>query len=80
MKLVELFVFVSDAKLSYRVTLYDYSYLNRFLDIDECQSSPCQHGATCINNPGTYECKCTNGFKGKHCGDGERFLNRGIFF
>jgi hypothetical protein len=27
-------------------------------DIDECQSSPCQNGGTCINEIGKYTCQC----------------------
>ncbi|XP_044165960.1 uncharacterized protein LOC114964732 isoform X11 [Acropora millepora] len=49
------------AHISMRVELFGCK------DIDECQNSPCQHGATCINKPGTYECKCASGFNGKHC-------------
>ena len=66
-----LFVFASDARLSHRVTLYDYSYLYRFLDMDECQNSPCQNGATCVNKQGSYECKCLRGYMGRHCDTGK---------
>ncbi|XP_068733417.1 uncharacterized protein [Montipora capricornis] len=34
---------------------------------DECQNSPCQNGATCVNKPGRYECKCIVGYNGKNC-------------
>lgn len=34
------------------------------LDIDECASSPCKNGATCIDQPGNYFCQCVAPFKG----------------
>ena len=42
--------------------LPDYSVFNvKLADIDECQSTPCQHGS-CINLPGSFRCECTGGF------------------
>lgn len=37
------------------------------LDIDECASSPCQHGGKCIDKRGDYECDCCTGWTGKNC-------------
>lgn len=34
------------------------------VDIDECASSPCKNGATCIDQPGNYFCQCVAPFKG----------------
>lgn len=31
-------------------------------DVDECASSPCHHG-DCINTPGSYHCRCYEGFQ-----------------
>lgn len=31
-------------------------------DVDECSSSPCHHGH-CINTPGSYHCRCHDGFQ-----------------
>ncbi|KAL7976126.1 hypothetical protein Chor_008374 [Crotalus horridus] len=31
-------------------------------DMDECSSSPCLHG-DCVNTPGSYHCKCHEGFQ-----------------
>lgn len=36
-------------------------------DVDECFSSPCQHGATCINGVAAFECLCASGFHGILC-------------
>ena len=36
-------------------------------DIDECASSPCQNGATCIDGINSYECKCADGWSGEIC-------------
>ena len=37
------------------------------IDIDECSSSPCKHGATCFDGVDSYTCKCRAGFSGKNC-------------
>ncbi|KAI3363129.1 hypothetical protein L3Q82_011776 [Scortum barcoo] len=36
-------------------------------EINECDSSPCQHGGTCSDLLGHYECQCPTGFLGKNC-------------
>ncbi|XP_074600064.1 uncharacterized protein LOC141854320 isoform X2 [Brevipalpus obovatus] len=37
-------------------------------DIDECESgSPCEHGGSCVNTPGSFRCECPVGFKGSRC-------------
>lgn len=35
------------------------------LDINECIESPgaCQGAASCINNLGSFECRCPDGYK-----------------
>ncbi|XP_078689789.1 aggrecan core protein-like [Branchiostoma floridae x Branchiostoma belcheri] len=35
-------------------------------DINECTTSPCQHGR-CENYPGGYRCTCSPGWTGKNC-------------
>lgn len=34
-------------------------------DIDECISSPCRDGSSCLNQPGSYICICPRGLTGK---------------
>lgn len=35
--------------------------------INECDSTPCANGATCIDKLMDYSCHCPYGFTGKHC-------------
>ena len=37
-------------------------------EIDECDSSPCQHNSTCTDRLGSYSCECMDGFSGTNCG------------
>ena len=42
-----------------------YSLLNiHYIDINECDASPCHVFASCTNQPGTYQCACNVGFSG----------------
>ena len=36
-------------------------------DIKECISSPCQHGATCVDDVNGYSCICADGWTGVFC-------------
>ena len=36
-------------------------------DIDECSSSPCQNGGTCIDGINSYTCVCVPGHAGDNC-------------
>lgn len=64
----------------------DTQYLNHFLyllyfqsknfnfslDFNECIIKvPCENNGTCINNHGSYECNCEDGWRGKHCDIGK---------
>lgn len=40
-------------------------------DKDECLGNPCKNGATCMNIPGSYRCKCTSAYTGRNCEKGE---------
>ncbi|XP_046568565.1 fibropellin-1-like [Haliotis rubra] len=37
------------------------------IHIDECESNPCHHEATCVDGAGTYTCVCKQGFVGGTC-------------
>jgi len=56
--------------LVYNCVLEATLFLLIFLDLDECLVGPCQNGATCANNPGSFSCKCTSGFTGQLCDKG----------
>ena len=42
----------------------------QYLDIDECQSDPCQNGATCNDQVNAYTCDCADGYTGNDCESG----------
>lgn len=42
-----------------------------FLDINECLSNPCQHGARCIDTPGSFQCICPPQWEGTLCDKGK---------
>ena len=60
-------------------TIVHYIHRNIVLyllsDINECNSSPCQNGATCNNTqpPGTYRCDCVPGYNGTNCEIGKSY-------
>ncbi|KAI0237080.1 hypothetical protein LSAT2_012454 [Lamellibrachia satsuma] len=37
------------------------------LDINECESSPCQNSAKCTNLINKYRCTCARGYRGRNC-------------
>ena len=37
------------------------------LQVDFCESNPCQNNASCYATVGNYTCACTAGWKGYHC-------------
>ena len=41
------------------------------LDIDECNSSPCQNDGTCTDQVNGYACACVAGYTGADCQTGE---------
>ncbi|KAK3598309.1 hypothetical protein CHS0354_029218 [Potamilus streckersoni] len=36
-------------------------------NINDCWSSPCLHGGTCIDSLSSYRCSCPPGYTGQHC-------------
>ncbi|XP_025835939.1 cubilin-like, partial [Agrilus planipennis] len=70
----------------YKRTVFEFQLLCWGLycenDINECQRFThtdlgCQNGATCVNTPGSYECKCLNGWHGIHCTERSTDCNSG---
>ena len=45
------------------------------IDIDECESNPCQNGGTCVDAVGGYSCTCIAGFKGDDCETGMQLID-----
>ena len=43
---------------------------NLLVEINECESNPCENGGTCIDMEGGYECTCESGFTGPACETG----------
>ncbi len=41
------------------------------VDIDECESNPCQNNATCNDMVDMYNCSCVVGYAGQHCETGK---------
>ncbi len=41
------------------------------LDLDECNSSPCENGGTCMDGAGQFTCQCKPGYTGDTCGTGK---------
>ncbi|XP_046573989.1 fibropellin-1-like [Haliotis rubra] len=41
--------------------------MNCEMNVDDCVSSPCQNGATCIDKHRGYVCACAYGFTGERC-------------
>jgi hypothetical protein len=34
-------------------------------NVDECKEDPCQNEGTCVDEVGSYHCKCLPGYEGK---------------
>ena len=44
------------------------------LDINECESNPCENGGTCMDMEDGYECECESGFTGPLCETGMKLI------
>lgn len=55
---------------------------NCSINIDECMSSPCQNGSTCVDEINQYSCQCSEFLTGIQCETGTRLptmTNRNYF-
>ena len=48
-------------------------------DINECNSLPCENGATCIDDVNAYNCSCVEGYNGTTCETGIFFITMMYF-
>ena len=39
--------------------------------VDECMSSPCENGGTCLDRVNKYTCSCAPSFTGTNCEEDE---------
>ena len=44
-----------------------------FIDINECASSPCQNGGTCVDQVNQYTCQCAAGYSGTTCATSKKY-------
>ena len=44
-------------------------------DIDDCAGSPCDNGATCVDEVAGYSCNCVTGYTGTTCQTGQCLLD-----
>lgn len=49
-----------------------------FPEINECDSNPCQNGATCVDELNRYSCTCQPGYQGTNCETGDRDIDGGF--
>ena len=59
-------VFVAQQSQKEQCKCYCHITLS-ILDVDECNSGPCQNGQTCVNGLNQYLCMCTGSFTGVNC-------------
>ena len=44
------------------------------VDIDECESNPCQHGGCCFDEVNKYACFCTSEYIGHECETSKHYV------
>ena len=68
-------------KLFHNILKHGFLTLVYFSDIDECSSiqNPCENGATCVDNDGSYTCSCLAGYEGPNCQDSKILISQNEF-
>eukprot|EP00058_Branchiostoma_floridae_P024131 XP_002609621.1 hypothetical protein BRAFLDRAFT_87842 [Branchiostoma floridae] len=59
--------FVTSFLVVYVLALVQAQVVTDPPDVNECLSSPCRNGGTCLNGRGEYACLCAPGWKGTNC-------------
>ena len=62
-------------RLSAFLLLFLNSWFFSELDINECASTPCENGGTCVDKVNGFSCKCVAGFTGANCETGRKQWN-----
>ena len=44
-----------------------------FTEINECNSTPCLNGGTCLDEINAYLCSCVSGYTDPECSTGEHY-------
>ena len=55
---------MEDMIVSFLRIFYKIVFFKIYLDINECNETPCHSNANCENVPGTFNCICRSGFTG----------------
>ena len=45
---------------------------NSFVEINECESTPCTNGGSCVDEVNRFKCKCASGYVGTTCDTGSK--------
>ena len=50
------------------------------VDLDECESDPCENGGECHNGNNAYSCTCMPGYNGTNCETGKQLQHNATFY
>ena len=56
------------------IYIYIYIYISGFIENNECESSPCLNGASCVDNINSFSCSCLAGYTDPECATGTVFF------
>ena len=43
-------------------SVFYHHFLSLFVDVNECDSNPCEGKGRCVNSYGSYSCQCNSGY------------------